>query len=454
MRGRFWFWGALIGVGQALAAPMPAVQQWQLDNGLRLIVKEDHRAPVVLSSVWVQVGGSDEPKGLTGISHVLEHMMFRGTARYPSGQFDRLIASVGGQQNAETTNDYTMFYQLLPKEALALSFTLEADRMTNLVMQPDAFKREMQVVMEERRMRFENNPQALGYERYAATAFAKTPYQHQAIGWMADLQHMTVDDARRWYTTWYHPNNAIVVVVGDVHAPEVLALAQRTFGKLAKATVPTPVSAATAPTPPQGPKDVKLKLDTQLPMLVLGYQTPTFTSVGNQREVYALAVLAYLLGGANSSRLDNQLLRHDNLVTSVSATYDPFSRYAAMLEIVAIPTPSVTLAALTQAIQAQLQQLKQTPVSPAELARVKVQLLAGNVYRQDSLQAQAAQLGGAAVVGVPWQWAENFAQGVQQVTAADVQQVAKTYLVPAGLTTLQLMSSSSTKQKESHETAP
>lgn len=451
MRRGFCFWVAMWWAGQGCATG--AVQAMQLPNGLRVLVKEDHRAPVVLSSIWYQVGGSDEPKGLTGISHVIEHMMFRGTPSYPAGEFDRLMAAAGAQQNAETTNDYTMYYQLLPKAALALSFRLEADRMTNLLLNPQAFSREMQVIMEERRMRFENNPQALAYERYATVAFEHSPYQHQAIGSMQDLQQMTVADARRWYATWYHPNNAIVVVVGDVTAKQVFALAKQNFGKLPSVPLPTRVS------PPvtdslSGPRTVAVRLTAQLPILIQGYRTPTFTTDGNQRHLYALQVLAYLLGGSNSSRLDNQLLRQDKLVTSITASYDPFARYAQQFEIVAIPAANVAIPTITSAITQQIKQLQQQGVTAAELERVKVQLLASNVYRLDSLQAQAAVLGGAAVVGVPWQWAEQFSEGVAQVTAQDVRDVANRYLVPQALTSLVLTPAPPATAKETHEKTP
>ncbi|HDJ86948.1 MAG TPA: insulinase family protein, partial [Chromatiales bacterium] len=208
------------------------VHEYRLDNGLRVLVKEDHRAPVVVSQVWYKVGSGDEHGGITGISHALEHMMFQGTAKHPAGEFSRIVAANGGRENAFTGRDYTAYFQLLAKDRLPVSFELESDRMRNLSLKEADFRKEIQVVMEERRLRTDDNPQALTYERFNAAAFVSSPYHHPVIGWMDDLRNLKIGDLRAWYRRWYAPNNATLVVVGDVDPQAVLRLAERYFGPL------------------------------------------------------------------------------------------------------------------------------------------------------------------------------------------------------------------------------
>ena len=216
----------------AAALAAGAVHEYQLDNGLKLIVKEDHRAPVMVSQVWYKVGSSYEHDGITGVSHVLEHMMFKGTSAHPAGEFSRIIAENGGSENAFTSRDYTAYFQTMEKSRLPVSFELEADRMRNLVIPEQEFLKEVQVVMEERRMRTEDNPQSLTYEQFNATAYVNSPYRIPVIGWMDDLESMHVEDLKSWYRKWYAPNNATVVVVGDVDPDQVYALAKKYFGPL------------------------------------------------------------------------------------------------------------------------------------------------------------------------------------------------------------------------------
>ncbi|KPL27373.1 MAG: peptidase M16, partial [Acidithiobacillales bacterium SM1_46] len=208
------------------------VSERTLANGLRVIVKEDHRSPVVVSELWYKVGSMDEPEGLTGMSHVLEHMMFKGTARLKPNEFSRIIAENGGRENAFTHYDYTGYYQMLEKSRLAVSFENEADRMRNLVLDPEEFGREIKVVMEERRLRTEDQPDSLLYEKFMNTAYRVHPYRNPIIGWMRDLEIMKASDLRAWYDRWYTPNNAILVVVGDVQPREVFTLAEKYYGPI------------------------------------------------------------------------------------------------------------------------------------------------------------------------------------------------------------------------------
>ena len=206
------------------------VHEYQLANGLKILVKEDHRAPVVVSQIWYKVGSSYEHSGSTGVAHVLEHMMFKGTKKHGPNEFSKIISANGGRENAFTGQDYTAYFQQLEKSRLPISFELEADRMANLNLRAEDFEKEVKVVMEERRMRTEDNPQALTYEQFAATAFVSSPYHHPIIGWMDDLEHMDVNDMRSWYKHWYAPNNATLVVAGDVDPDAVFELAKKYFG--------------------------------------------------------------------------------------------------------------------------------------------------------------------------------------------------------------------------------
>ncbi len=431
MKKRIFFGLVLLGVLSSAAGARlgtETVQGFELPNHLRLYVKEDHRAPVVFSSIWYRVGSADEPNGITGISHMLEHMMFRGTARYPAGSFDRLIASVGGQQNAETTQDYTMFYQLIPKTALAQSFALEADRMRGLIWQDDVFAKEKQVVIEERRMRFENNPQALAYERFAAAAFVSSPYHHQAIGWMSDLQQLRTQDAKAWYDQWYHPNNAILVVVGDVKPNDVFELAKKAFGQLPAKTLPA--RKAHPSLTALGPTELRLALKHSSPMVILGFLAPSLTNLNPaaRRDVYALDALAYLLAGARSSRLENHLVREQGLASYVSGDFSPFSRYSSLWQLSAIPSANTNVETLAKSLMTALQRVAQEPITTDELARVKAQLLADQIFQSDSLSAQASLIGAALVRGLAWQMALDYPKAINRLTPADLTQAAKRYL--------------------------
>ena len=222
----------------ASASTAPATHEFTLDNGLKLIVREDHRAPVAVSQLWYKVGSSYETPGKTGLSHALEHMMFKGSAKLGPGESSRILRELGAEENAFTSDDYTAYYQVLASDRLSVAFELEADRLASLRLPPEEFKREIEVIKEERRLRTEDNPSAKAYERFQALAFPASGYHTPTIGWMADLERMTVEELRAWYETWYVPNNATLVVVGDVVPSEVHALAQRYFGSIAQRPLP------------------------------------------------------------------------------------------------------------------------------------------------------------------------------------------------------------------------
>lgn len=411
------------------------VHETTLENGLKVIVKEDHRSPVVVSQVWYRVGSSYEPEGLTGISHVLEHMMFKGTTNHKAGEFSRIIAEHGGRENAFTADDYTAYFQQLEKSRLPISFELEADRMRNLLLRDEDFQREVRVVMEERRLRTEDNPQALAYERFMATAYQVHPYRHPVIGWMEDLERMTLKDLQRWYDRWYAPNNATLVVVGDVDPKEVFAMARKYFG-------PIPTRVVEPPRPPIEPpqtdmRRAQLRVPAEVPYLLLGYHAPVLTG-GEDREQYALAVAAGILSGGQSARFATRLVRGKQVAADVSAEYNPAGKYPPLFIIGGTPASGHDIKALEAAVRDEIERLRSEPVSEGELKRVKAQVVADEVYERDSVFGQAMVIGTLETVGLDWRLEEEYVQRVRAVTAAEVQAVVKKYLVPSNLTVVGL----------------
>lgn len=408
------------------------IHEYHLENGLKLIVKEDRRAPVMIFSVWYKVGGSYEPNGITGISHVVEHMMFRGSKNYPAGTLEKIISDNGGEQNAMTQNDQTVYYEILGSDKLDICARLEADRMQNLMLEGSDFEKEIQVVMEERRMRYDDDPTAITYERFMATAFLNNPYHHQTIGWMTDLQNMTVQDVRRWYHAWYAPNNAVIVIVGNVNPQDALAVVQKYFDHIP--TSPIKRLKPRTEVTPLGPQRVEVHIPAKLPMVYMGYLAPSITTPSASWQPYALNVLSMLLGGGDSSRMMRDLVRGRQIASSAQTSYDPFQLHEGQFMLIGIPAAGHNLAQLEQAFTQQIKQLQTQLVSPQELARVKAQVIAQNVYDKDSLTNQALELGNMEAINVPWTVSQQYVDHINQVTAAQVQQVAKLYLTPARLT--------------------
>ena len=422
----------LLALFPALCAAQTGAREFTLKNGLRLVVKEDHRAPTAVQQVWYRVGGIDEDVGTTGVAHVLEHMMFKGTERYKAGEFSRLVTEAGGRDNAFTAKDYTVYFQQVHKDRLPLVMQLEADRMANLILREGDFKQEIRVVMEERRWRYEDRPPALVYENWMAAAFDSHPYRWPGIGWMEDLEKMTWRDARDWYRRWYAPNNATVVVVGDVDAKQVYALAQRYYGPLAGKAVPAKRSVVE---PPQrGPRRVTVKAPAELPYLRLGYKVPALRNATSDREPYALALLAEILGGSDAARLQRVLVRERRLATSVGADYDFFARGPATLSFEAGATPGRSVSELEAALRDTIARIAAEGISDEELRRAKARQVAQEVYKRDSLFAQAMEIGTLESVGLSYRDVERILERLGQVTAAEIVAVAKKYIVEDGAT--------------------
>jgi len=413
------------------------VKSYMLDNGMKILVKEDHRSPVVVSQVWYKVGGSYEHQGITGVSHALEHMMFKGTTRHKPGEFSEIIAANGGSENAFTGKDYTAYFQRIASDRLELCLQLESDRMRNLVIKEDEFKKEIEVIKEERRMRTDDKPTSLTYERFNAVAFLNSSYHQPIIGWMEDLNTMTVEDLSQWYQTWYAPNNATLMVSGDVKAQDVFALAKKYFGQLKSSEIPALKSRLEVKQ--LGERRITVRAPAKVPYLMMGYKVPALkTMIESQQdniwEVYALEVLAGVLDGGDSSRFTASLIRNKEIASAAGAGYDMYGRQNSLFMLDGTPTKKSTMKKLEQALIAEIENIKKQPPSEKELDRVKAQVMAAAVYEQDSSFYQAMQLGILETVGLGWQIKQDYLKKVQQVTGEQVQAVAKKYLIKDQLT--------------------
>lgn len=416
----------------SIAWAAPAVHEFKLDNGLKVLVQEDHRAPVVVSQIWYKVGSSYEPTGMTGISHVLEHMMFKGTKNLQPGEFSRIIAAQGGNQNAFTSRDYTAYFQTLPKEHLEVSFRLEADRMANLQLTEELFTKEIQVVIEERRLRTEDAPQSLTYEQFNAVAYVTSPYRNPVIGWMKDLKDMRLEDVRSWYRQWYSPNNAILVVVGDVDPQQVLELAKTHFGSLQPSDVSAP--GLTHEVPQRGERRAIVKEPAELPYIILGYKAPVLKTTAEEWEPYALQVLAGILDAGDSARLSRNLIRGSEIAAQAGASYNMHARLDELFTVAANPAPGHNLDELEHALRAELKQLREELIGDEELDRVVAQVIAADVYQRDSMFYQGMRLGVLETVGLGWEKIEDYVDRIKAVTPEQVREVARKYLVDQQLT--------------------
>ena len=411
-----------------MAAQAADTHEFKLDNGMRVIVQEDHRAPVVVSQVWYRAGSVDEVNGKTGVAHALEHMMFKGTKAVPPGQFSRLIAAAGGRENAFTGTDYTAYYQQLEKSQLPLAIKLEADRMANLQLTKEEFSKEIRVIMEERRWRTDDKPQGMLNEQFNAIAYQAHPYHRPIVGWMNDLENMRVEDVQEWYRNWYAPNNAILVVAGDVKADEVLKLAKQNFGPLKPHVLPV----RKPQIEPQqiGERRTVVKVPAELPAILMGFHVPVLQDPDKDWEPYALEILAGVLDGNASARLNQNLVRTQQVAVDVGASYDMVQRGSTgLFELEGTPSEGKTVAELETALLAQVEEIKQNGVTEQELQRVKAQVIAADVYQRDSVFYQAMKIGRLETTGFSWRTLKDYPAKLQAVTPQQVQEVAKKYLV-------------------------
>jgi zinc protease len=397
-----------------------------------VIVKEDHRAPTVVSMIWYKAGSMDEVNGGTGVAHVLEHMMFKGTKKVPNGEFSKRIAAAGGRDNAFTSRDATGYHQQLQKSRLPLAFELESDRMANLVLSQEEFAKEIKVVMEERRLRTDDRANSLVFEQLMATAFVAHPYRTPTVGWMSDLVSMNWHDARDWYDRWYAPNNAIIVVAGDVVPQEVFALAEKYFGAIKPKALP---ERKPQDEPPQrGIRRINVKAPAEQPSIVMGYRAPVLRDVENDWEPYALEMLAGVLDGHAAARLNSALVRTEKIANAVGAGYDSTQRGPGMFIVNGIPSAGKTVADLEQGLRREIAKIVADGITDEELKRVKAQVVSSQVFQRDSIYYQAMIIGSLEIAGYPHSAMDRMIDKLREVTPAQVQAVAKKYLVDESLT--------------------
>ncbi len=421
---------ALLPAGSSLAAA--SAKEFRLANGMKVIVNEDHRAPTVADMVWYRVGSMDEHSGVTGVAHVLEHMMFKGTKQLKPGEFSERVAKLGGRENAFTSKDYTAYFQQVEKSRLEKVMALEADRMHNLTMDASEFAKEIRVVMEERRLRTDDQPLSLLHEALNATAWVAHPYRNPIVGWMDDLQNMKASDALDWYRRWYAPNNATLIVSGDVDAKQVLALAQKYYGRIPSKSLPQtrpqqePVQA--------GIKRVTVKAPAENPYLMMAWKVPKLNDVEKDDEPYALEVLAAVLDGYDNARLPARLVRTQRLANSVDAGYDATARGPVLFAMGGEPTQGTTVEQLEAALRAEITRIANDGVSESELRRVKAQLIASQVYKRDSVFGQAMEIGTMEMAGISHKQINRIIERLSAVTPAQVQAVAAKYFSDEQLT--------------------
>ncbi len=417
------------------AVAQSATTEFSLDNGLKVIVREDHRAPVVVSQLWYKVGSSYETPGSTGLAHALEHMMFKGSSKLGPGESSRVLRELGAQENAFTSDDYTAYYQVLARDRLEVALEMEADRLASLTLPEDEFIREIEVIKEERRMRTDDRPSGLAYERFKALAYPASGYHIPTIGWMHDLDRMTIADLRDWHERWYAPNNATLVIVGDVQPAEVKTLVTRYFADIPARPIPAVKQPLELDEP--GERSMTLYLKTQLPSVMMGFNVPSLTSSTNATEVHALRLISALLDGGSSSRIPTQLVRKQELVAGASAWYNAFSRGDSLFVLSATPNvqKGKNISDVETGLWQQLKQLQDHPPSAAELARVRAQVVAAEVYAQDSITSQATLIGQLETVGLSWRIQEDDLAALSAVTPADIQAAAKKFFSKTRLTT-------------------
>ena len=426
-----WIAGLCLALWAGVAGASAPTHSFTLDNGMKVVVREDHRAPVVTVMVWFKAGSIDEAPFETGLAHVLEHMMFKGTEHLGPGDFSRLVARYGGSDNAFTSYDYTAYYQQYEASRLPLALELEAERLGSLQIDDEEFHRELQVVLEERRMRTDDNPNALAWEKFQAIARPGTGYAHPVIGWRSLLAQLQPEQSRSWYQRFYVPGNATLVIAGDVTREQVEPLVERFFADLpAGETPPRPKQSVKAPA---GERRLALSMPVKVPSLYMLYNVPSLVTAANPQDFYALTMLAGVLDGGMSARIETDLVRGQKLVAGAGASYSGIQRGDGTFTLTAAPNPGVSLETVEAALREQIVRLQTTLPDESEMARVRAGVLAGQVYEKDSVMGQAMELGTLSTLGLGLDLSETFADELARVTPEDVQRVAREWLVPERL---------------------
>ncbi|WP_313315861.1 pitrilysin family protein [Pulveribacter sp.] len=424
------------------SAKATGAQQFTLKNGMQLIVQPDRRAPTAVHMVWLRVGSMDEVDGTSGVAHVLEHMMFKGTKTLPPGEFSRRVAALGGQENAFTSRDYTGYYQQIPASRLEDVMRLESDRFAHNQWPDEEFKRELEVVKEERRMRTEDQPRASLIEQLYASTFIASPYRRPVVGWMSDLDSMTPEDARAFYARWYVPANAVIVVAGDVEPAQVLALAQKTYGAIPARAVP-PRKPREEPEQ-KGMRRIEFKAPADQAYVALAFRVPGLRRVNElaatDRDALALMALSAVLSGYDGARLQRALTQGpDRVADNAGSDASVVGRGPSLFLLSGVPAAGKSAQDVETALRAEVARVAREGIGAAELSRVTTQWAAGTIYARDSLQSQASDLGHNWVQGLPLDADERLLQLLRGVTPAEVQSVAARYFGDDQLTVATLV---------------
>jgi len=412
---------SVLAVSVQAAAAEP--HEYLLSNGMKVLLVEMPKAPVATVQVWYKVGSRNEVMGRAGLSHMLEHMMFKGTAKYPKGSFSRLIRKNGGMDNAFTSQDFTAYFENLAADRVQLALEMEADRMQGLILDQNELKTEREVVKEERRLRTEDDPQGALVEALFAQAYLSHPYHWPVIGWFGDLDAMTLDDLQRHYDTYYSPNNATLIVVGDIKAEQLLPTIKHLFEPIPRGPEPKPV--ATMEAEQKGERRFLLKREAQVPFVMMGYRVPNYTS----EDSYALDVLESILSHGKSSRLYQSLVYDQKLSLAVGAEYGLMQTDPGLFYFYALVSPGQKVEVVEEALHKEIKRLQSEAPTEQELQRAKNQVEAARIFEQDSNFRHAMLLGQAESVGAGWRKVDQFLERIRAVTAKDVQRVAGQYLL-------------------------
>jgi zinc protease len=427
-----------------------AVEAHTLKNGLTVILVPEPKAPVVTLQLWYRVGSRNEVTGRTGLAHLLEHMMFKGTKKHGKGEFSRLIARAGGTENAFTGRDYTVYFENLTSGQLELALELEADRMQNLLLDAKEFDLEREVVKEERRLRTEDDPQSLVVEQLYATAFQVHPYHAPVIGWMTDLNRITRDDAWNFYKRYYVPNNATLVIAGDLEPAGTMKRVKRYFDPIQKG--PDPVPAAFAEPEQRGERRFVLKKEAQLPFVFAGYPAPNWRS----EDAYALEVLAAVLSGGKTSYLYRRLVYEQQLALGAGGGYDAQSADPELFYFYGVPRPGRSVEEMEKSLFSELDRFLAEGPTDREIQKAKNQIEAEFLLSQDSNYARAMRIGSAMTIGAGTDYLDRYVERLRRVTREDVLRVGKTTLDPDRRTVgiLIPLVPAGDEQKETHAVHP
>ncbi|MBA0914632.1 MAG: insulinase family protein [Nitrospira sp.] len=408
----------------ALASPATATEtrEFILSNGMKVLLVEAPKAPVVTVQVWYKVGSRNEVMGRAGLSHMLEHMMFKGTVKYPKGTFSRLIRKNGGIDNAFTSQDFTAYFENLAADRVELALEMEADRMQGLVLDMKELTTEREVVKEERRLRTEDDPQGALVEALFAQAYLSHPYHWPVIGWFNDLDAMTLDDLQQHYDTYYSPNNATLIVVGDIKADSLLPAIKQLFEPIPRGPEPRPI--ATMEPEQKGERRFLLKRDAQVAFVMMGYRVPNFSS----EDSYALDILDSILSHGKSSRLYQSLVYEQKSALAVGAEYSLLQSDPGLFYFYALVSPNQKPELVEKSLNREIKRLQTDLPTELELQRAKNQVEASHIFEQDSNFRRAMLLGQAESVGAGWQKIDQFVERIRAVTAKDIQRVARQYL--------------------------